>query len=282
MYTELLRFGTLCAAYELEEPLPEESLFRRFKAEKGEPSFTVRVRRDFLSEPSASWPCVFDRRETRVYRTERGWNRRFSAVYDGVRREYAALDYTDHAAELTISPICQNPARCIESCTAFEHLALCAGALPLHAAQLHRRDGGIVFAGASGVGKSTQAALWERYRGAEIVNGDKALLMRENGMVWLAGIPYAGTSGICKNASAPLRAIVILEQGTENSATRLYGAQAVLRLMGCVIRNPWHGEDAGRAMRLAEAAAEAAPVFLLRCLPDESAVTCLERALEET
>ena len=61
---------------------------------------------------------------------------------------------------------------------------------------------GILFSGPSGIGKSTQAALWQRYAGAEIVNGDRALVRPDTGTV--SGVFYAGTSGISRNVTASL------------------------------------------------------------------------------
>lgn len=58
------------------------------------------------------------------------------------------------------------------------------GMLVLHSAYIVTRGGeGILFSGPSGIGKSTQAALWERFAGARTVNGDRALVpaRRKNG-----------------------------------------------------------------------------------------------------
>ena len=51
------------------------------------------------------------------------------------------------------------------------------GMLVLHSAYIVTSAGeAILFSGPSGVGKSTQAALWERCAGARVVNGDRALV----------------------------------------------------------------------------------------------------------
>lgn len=275
MSRELFSFGPLCAAYEGDLTLLDGSLLRRFASPVGAPAFTVTLRRGQLPKLPPNAQAL----APSVYRTETGWCRRFSAVYERQEREYAALDYTDTAAALTIAPVCQNIPACVEGCIAFEHLSLCAGALSLHASHIQKDGGAIAFTAPSGVGKSTQAALWERYRGAYIVNGDKTLLVKTRQGFVAAGLPYAGTSGICNNAAAPLRAVVVLEQGRENTLRRLHGAKAAVRLMTGVIRYPWHDEDAGRALELIAELVETTPVFLLRCLPDESSVRCLEEAL---
>ena len=82
----------------------------------------------------------------------------------------------------------------LEAASLFDILAD-AGMLVLHSAYIITRQGqGILFSGPSGIGKSTQAALWQRYAGAEIVNGDRALVRPDTGTV--SGVFYAGTSGI--------------------------------------------------------------------------------------
>lgn len=216
-----------------------------------------------------------------VYATKRGWQRRFWAQYRGRRWEYACVDYDDRSACLTVAPDCSNVPYCVDSCTAFEHLALWAEALPLHASHIQLGGRGILFTAPSGVGKSTQAALWQRHRGAEIINGDKALLLCRQQPICAAGLPYSGTSRICGNALAPVQAIVVLEQGEENVIRRLTGGKAVLRLMTGVICQSWHVGDREQALNLAIRVAEQVPVYLLSCLPDESAVICLENILQK-
>ena len=48
-----------------------------------------------------------------------------------------------------------------------------------------------------------------------------------------------------------------------------------------VICQSWHEGDREQALSLAIRVAEQVPVFLLSCLPDESAVICLENALQK-
>lgn len=244
-----------------------------------EPNFTVSVKNGILPPPPEGAALLHSTAGTEVFLTNKGWHRRFSAEYGNLRREYAALDYTDTSASLTISPVCSNPTACVQSCTAFEHLTLCAGGLLLHASHILYGGRSILFCAPSGTGKSTQAELWQKFRGAEIINGDKSLLIPREDSAFAAGIPYAGTSDICENISAPLCAVVLLEQSKTNTLLRLRGAAAVSRLMTCVIRYPWHSEDTERALSLAERVISAVPIYLLRCRPDEGAVDCLASEL---
>ena len=49
-------------------------------------------------------------------------------------------------------------------------------ALFMHASAIEYKGNGIIFAGYSGVGKTTQAELWKKHMHADIINGDKAFI----------------------------------------------------------------------------------------------------------
>ncbi len=266
------------AEYTGEISLLTGTALEKFSALPGRPDFTVELRQEAL--PSCNnCTIVTQMPDGAVYRKNGIWHRRFSATYSGDFREYAVVEYTDRTATLTVAPNCGNVPHCVESCTAFEHLALLADALPLHASHIQVEDKAILFTAPSGTGKSTQAALWEKHRGAQVINGDKALLLCREAEISAAGLPYCGTSGICHNASAPLRAIVVLEQAKENRITRLTGGMAALRLMTGVIVQNWHEGDLEKVLNLVSRVVEQVPVYLLSCLPDETAVVCLESVL---
>ena len=90
------------------------------------------------------------------------------------------------------------------------------GTVIFHANFLLHNGEAISFSGQSGIGKSTQGGLWAAAGEGEVINGDRVLLtVLENG-VQVDSHYLCGTSGICSNVSAPLRAIVMLEKGKEN------------------------------------------------------------------
>lgn len=55
----------------------------------------------------------------------------------------------------------------------------------LHSSYIKWNDGAILFSGPSGMGKSTQADLWNKYEGCEIINGDRSAITKKDG-VWNA------------------------------------------------------------------------------------------------
>lgn len=160
-----------------------------------------------------------------------------------------------------------------------EQLLLQHNRLMLHASFVTYKGHGILFSGPSGIGKSTQAELWRRTRGAEIVNGDRAAvgLADEEWIAW--GIPYAGTSGICHNKSAHISAIVILRQANNNQIRSLSAIEAMRYLYPETTVHQWDAKFVEKVTDLLSQLISAVPVFLLECVPDESAVEILQEKL---
>lgn len=158
---------------------------------------------------------------------------------------------------------------------------LAGHAVFLHASLIRYQGKAILFLGQKQIGKSTQAELWRKYRGAEVLNGDRALLRQRQGRWYAWGSPFCGTSGICVNAQAPLGAIVLLAQDTENRV-RAASPREVLKafLSGCSY-DPSDRIATERVLDLAEEIGQTCPVLRLCCRPDEGAVDCLDIALRK-
>ena len=170
-------------------------------------------------------------------------------------------------------------AKTILNCIAAEHLAVQAGGVVFHSSYIAYQGKAILFTAPSGTGKSTQADLWEKYRGAEIINGDRSVI-RWDGGVFACGIPFAGSSAICKNRTLPLAAIVYLQQAPVTTIRKLRGAEAFRRVWeGCSV-NSWDKQDMTLATETVMRVLETVPVFELACTPDESAVLALEGVLK--
>ena len=157
-------------------------------------------------------------------------------------------------------------------------LLLSANAFFMHASFISVNGKAVLFSAPCGVGKSTQAALWEKYRNAEIINGDKAGVLVENG-VYACGVPFCGTSGICKNKTFPLGAIVLLSQAETNSVRRLSGAEALQALLGNVYLDLIAPGEQSAIIELIIRLMKTVPVYSFACTADESAVDTLAQAL---
>lgn len=161
-----------------------------------------------------------------------------------------------------------------------EHLVLEADGVILHASFIEHDGKAILFTAPSGTGKSTQAELWAKHRGAEIINGDRAVIRLIDGKPYACGIPFAGSSTYCKNKTLHLEAIVFLGQAPSTSISRLTGISAFTRIWHECTVNTWNPEDVDKATGIVLDILSKVPVFHLTCTPDESAVTALEDALK--
>lgn len=166
------------------------------------------------------------------------------------------------------------------SALAFTQLLLKERVLLLHASYISYKNKAILFSAPSGTGKSTQSSLWESHRFAEVINGDKAAVSFEECGVLAHSVPFCGTSGICKNKSFPLGALVLLKQGETDSVKRLGGVSAVLEICRNVHLDCIAPGEQERCMELLSQLLKNVPVLELTCTPTKGAVECLEAALE--
>lgn len=149
----------------------------------------------------------------------------------------------------------------------------------LHASYVIHNGYAILFSGPSGIGKSTQADLWEKYRNAFIVNGDRAAIKMENGQWYAYGLPIAGSSGLYFNKKAPIKAIVLLKQSAINTVHKPGLASVYRYLYPQVLMHRWDPAFEKKADALLTGLIQTVPVYLLECRPDQEAVSCLSSAV---
>lgn len=167
--------------------------------------------------------------------------------------------------------------------TAFYSYISMHDSLLMHASAVCYENNGIVFTASSGVGKTTQAELWAKYKNATILNGDKVFLKREKDDIHAWGSPWKGSSPYAENASAPLRAIVVLEQAEENSIRKLDGLDVLEYVVPHVFFPSWDERCEQAVLTFLDQVLEETEIYLLKCRPDESTVELLaERLAMET
>ena len=142
----------------------------------------------------------------------------------------------------------------------------------MHASVVDKGGNGIIFAGYSGVGKTTQAQLWQKYAGADIINGDKAFIRFTDGGFYAYGCPWKGSSPYCLNTKTALKGIVVLRQASDNKITKLDAKSAVELFMPHVFLPHWDTACLQSALDTLDALTREIPVWLLECRPDEAAV----------
>ena len=153
--------------------------------------------------------------------------------------------------------------------------------LLMHASAVSYEDKSIVFTAPSGTGKTTQAELWAKHKGATILNGDKVFLKKEDDGIHAWGSPWKGSSPYAENASAPLRAIVALEQAEENSIRKLEGFEVLEYVVPHVFFPSWDERCEQAVLTFLDQVLGETEVYLLKCRPDEGAVELLASTIKE-
>lgn len=149
----------------------------------------------------------------------------------------------------------------------------------LHASYIIHDGRAILFTAPSGTGKSTQAAFWQEQRGAEIINGDRVLITRRNGQFLANGIYASGTSGISRNVTSPIGAVVLLEQGKENRKNDIPARLLFLRILCECSYNINDAEQYEKITELVSDMINTVPALCYQCRNNPDAVEALERIL---
>lgn len=154
-------------------------------------------------------------------------------------------------------------------------------ALLMHASCVSYENQGIVFTASSGVGKTTQAESWAKYKGAKILNGDKVFLKREDDGIHAWGSPWKGSSPYTENESVPLKAIVVLEQAEENRIEKLEGLDVLEHVVSHVFFPSWDTNCEQAVLTFLDEVLRETEIYLLKCRPDEDAVELLASTIKE-
>lgn len=273
MFSERLSFGGASLHLYGETPWQLSPLCAPFRTDAETPAHEIHVR---LADDMPTTPDTAAS-SFRTYRWRTGAQRHMLQDYV-VGFTYAVTE--GGFTELTVSSRYAENLRTqllLEGVDLFDILAE-RGMLVLHSSYVLRAEGdAILFSGASGIGKSTQAELWREFAAARVINGDRSLVDVDRGMAH--GIFYSGTSGICENHSAPIRAIVLPEQRAENRVFVPAHREAFMRLLNQCSYYPWDAESAALMTELVARLVGRVPIYRLDCRKDEGAVRALENEL---
>ncbi len=163
----------------------------------------------------------------------------------------------------------------------FDELLLPHDRVILHASAVVDRGKAILFTAPSGGGKSTQASIWEKTFGSEILNGDKVVIAANEAPPVGYGSPIAGSSGIYKNIHVPIRAIVYLHKGDENHVRRMDDRRAFMALYSQVVKSHDDASFNRALIPLLAKIVENVPVLELTCRPEPAAAACVRAWLDE-
>lgn len=151
--------------------------------------------------------------------------------------------------------------------------------IQIHSSLIENNGRGLMFLGPSGIGKTTQAELWNKYRDALIINGDIVFVQETEDSFLGWGTPWHGSSPYCENTSVPVEALVVLKQAPENSIRELTGFEKVSAVSGSVFYPQWLENGMELCLETLDHLLSALPVYELSCRPDEEAVALTEKTV---
>jgi len=161
-------------------------------------------------------------------------------------------------------------------------------AMLVHCCSILRNGQAHVFAGPSGIGKTTLASLCGPGDG-EVINDEMVLMSRpspENGEVSIQGAPIIGGLPIRSDAAAPAGCIFLLKQGTQTRIRKIDSSEAYLKFIRQVVSPAYIGQPTQRSLYDAMADFSAAivehvPVYELEFSLDGKALWNAIAAIEK-
>lgn len=151
--------------------------------------------------------------------------------------------------------------------------------IQFHSSLIKTNRKGLMFLGPSGIGKTTQAELWNKYRNALIINGDMVFVQETPDAFLGWGTPWHGSSPYCENTSVPLKAMIVLKQSPENSIRELTGFEKVTAVSNNVFYPRWLENGMELCLETLDHFLSRIPVYELSCRPDEEAVKLTEETI---
>lgn len=162
-------------------------------------------------------------------------------------------------------------------CCDFVSSLLYYNAVILHCSYIIYNGKAILFSADSEGGKSTQASLWEKYQGAEIINGDRAVIKKENDGWYVHSLPFCGSSGICRRKSAKLGLITFVNKFSENSVENLSNAQKLSMIIPQLTFESKKEKDFNKVLTLVENLISTQKIVKLNCKIDKEATDVLKK-----
>jgi len=151
----------------------------------------------------------------------------------------------------------------------------------LHASVIRCGGTAQLHFGVSGTGKSTHSRLWlEHVPGCDLMNDDNPVIrIDEAGRAVVYGSPWSGKTVCYRNVSAPVRALIRLEQAPKNKIVRLTSLSAYASVVAAVSTIRWDSAVMDALVPTVERLAMNVPCFNLSCRPDAEAVEVCKKAV---
>lgn len=162
---------------------------------------------------------------------------------------------------------------------AFEKLLWLNKRFILHSSSIQYQGKAIAFIGDSGVGKSTQASLWQQYEDVQMIAGDRSGIYLNGSEVYICGIPFDGSAHCFTNFVSPLVGVVVLKQGQEEVLERLNVREAFKEVYSQMTINTWNEKFNKDVIDFCFQVITQIPVYRLTCRISKNAVDVVRREL---
>lgn len=160
-----------------------------------------------------------------------------------------------------------------------EEILLKHDGMLLHSSLVCHEGQGVLFSGPCGIGKSTQAALWNQSFGDKIINGDRAAVRLFSDGVYAGGSPWCGSSGIYCPDFVPVQALILLRQGPVNHMALAEPKVAFREIYSQCVVHSWDRAFVDRLCTLISTLLQRVPVYTLTCVPEASAAALAKEIL---
>lgn len=152
-----------------------------------------------------------------------------------------------------------------------------------HSSSLMLDNEGYLFTAVSGTGKSTHTALWRRLFKEKVVmiNDDKPIIRKKDGVFCVYGTPWMGKSDIGNNVKAPVKAVYILQRGKENSVERVKTGEVFRNILEATVV-PSDRENMEKLLKLLDEFFSSVLLFRLTCNMDIEAAQIAYNASQNT
>jgi hypothetical protein len=151
--------------------------------------------------------------------------------------------------------------------------------LGIHASCVCLNGRAVLFSAPAGTGKSTQAALWEKCLGADMLSGDRPFLHMRDEALYASGVPWDGKERVFLQKEYPVSAIVEVRRGKRNLVRKLNSKQAFKLLAQQCLIPMWDDTAKFEVLKTIRQISGRVPCYRFFCLPDPSSAEVMRRIL---
>lgn len=152
----------------------------------------------------------------------------------------------------------------------------------LHASAVAVDGCAYLFSAPSGMGKSTHTQMWQKLFGkdqAVIINDDKPVIRKIDGVYYAFGTPFSGKHDISENTGFPVKGICFVLRGDKNIIKNLSTKDAVTPFLNQTIK-PFDMEGYLKMLSIADDLLCTVPCYSLLCKADVEAAEIAYNAMK--